>query len=95
MANLIKYRVHEVAKDFKTTSKVISAILKEYTSPPKNHMYILEEKELDIIFEYLTQHNQIENMESIFAEAQAKAPEVKAEPVQSRPRRRSLRKPCR
>ena len=81
MANFIKYRVHEVAKDFKTTSKVIGAIMEAYAKPPKNHMHILENADLDLIFEYLTQHNQVENMADIFAEAQKTAP-AKPEAVQ-------------
>ena len=36
--SMIKYRVHEVAKDFNTTSKVITQILTDYATTPKNHM---------------------------------------------------------
>ena len=35
MSTLIKYRVHEVAKDFKTSSKEITNILTEYATTPK------------------------------------------------------------
>ena len=58
MSMINKYRVHEVAKDFNTTSKVITQILTDYATTPKNHMQVLENNELDVIFEYLTQHNQ-------------------------------------
>ena len=34
MAMLIKYRVHEVAKDFNLTSKDISEILTKYATTP-------------------------------------------------------------
>ncbi len=61
-----KYRIHEVAKDFNVTSKVISQILTDYIAPPKNHMQVLENNELDIIFEYMTQHNQVESLEQVF-----------------------------
>ena len=64
-----KYRVHEVAKDFNTTSKVITQILTDYATTPKNHMQVLENNELDVIFEYLTQHNQAESLADIFASA--------------------------
>jgi translation initiation factor IF-2 len=67
MSTFIKYRVHEVAKDFKTSTKAITNILTEYASTPKNHMQVLETDELDIIFEYLTQHNQISSIEEIYA----------------------------
>ncbi len=61
-----KYRIHEVAKDFGMTSKVISQILTDYIAPPKNHMQVLENNELDVIFEYLTQNNQVSSLEQIF-----------------------------
>ena len=64
--SMIKYRIHEVAKDFNVTSKVISQILTDYIAPPKNHMQVLETNELDVIFEYMTQHNQAESLEEIF-----------------------------
>ena len=64
--SMIKYRVHEVAKDFNSTSKVISQILTDYATTPKNHMQVLENDELDLIFEYLTQHNQVGSIAEIF-----------------------------
>ena len=69
MSAFEKYRVHEVAKDFKTTSKVITQILTEYATPPKNHMQVLEQPELDVIFEYLTQKNQMESLEDLYKTA--------------------------
>ncbi|MEG1242361.1 MAG: translation initiation factor IF-2 N-terminal domain-containing protein, partial [Oscillospiraceae bacterium] len=67
MSTLVKYRVHEVAKDFKMNSKDIAEILTDYATAPKNHMQALEENELDLIFEYLTQHNQVADLAEIFA----------------------------
>ncbi|MCI9264477.1 MAG: translation initiation factor IF-2 [Oscillospiraceae bacterium] len=64
----IKYRVHEVAKDFGINSKIITDILTKYDTTPKNHMQALDERQLSLIFEYLTQHNQVESIESIFAD---------------------------
>ena len=85
--SLIKYRIHEVAKDFNVASKVISQILTDYIATPKNHMQVLETPELDVIFEYMTQHNQAASLEDIFktpakpsAPAKAKA---EAEPAKS------------
>jgi len=67
MSTMFKYRVHEVAKDFKIPTKKINEILTQYASTPKNHMHILSVQELDIIFEYLTISNQIESIDEIFA----------------------------
>ncbi|MBO5556457.1 MAG: translation initiation factor IF-2 [Oscillospiraceae bacterium] len=77
--SMVKYRVHEVAKDFNVTSKVISQILTDYIAPPKNHMQVLENHELDVIFEYMTQHNQAESLEAIFKAAPAPKPAAKAD----------------
>ena len=83
-----KYRVHEVAKDFKKNSKEITDILTKYATAPKNHMQVLEDRELSLIFEYLTQHNQVDNIESIYAvvyrEPKA-APAPKGEPAKAAP----------
>ncbi len=98
MSSLVKYRVHEVAKDFGVTSKVITEILTEYATTPKNHMQVLEDEELSIIFEYLTQHNQVESIAEVFAdtakaaEAPAAAP-AKSQPSQSAPEKKTAQQP--
>ena len=74
-----KYRVHEVAKDFGVATKEVTEILTKYAETPKNHMQVLEDRELSLVFEYLTQHNQIASIATVFAEG-AKAEEKKAEP---------------
>ena len=68
-----KYRVHEVAKDFGLSTKTITEILTKYVAAPKNHMQVLESNELDIIFEYMTQHNQMESLEDLYKTAAPKA----------------------
>ena len=75
-----KYRVHEVAKDFKKNSKEITDILTEYAKTPKNHMQVLEDGELSVIFDYLTQHNQVESVESIYADVYHE-PKAQAKPA--------------
>ena len=73
-----KYRVHEVTKDFGIPTKKVTEILTQYAETPKNHMQVLEDRELSLIFEYLTQHNQVSGIQVIFAEG-AKAAEKKPE----------------
>ena len=68
MSTLNKYRVHEVAKDFGLATKDVTNIMTEYAATPKNHMQVLTDDELDIIFEYLTQHNQIADVAQVYAE---------------------------
>ncbi len=50
-----KVRVHELAKELDCNSKELIALLDGYGFPIKNHMSTLEQEELDIIFETLTQ----------------------------------------
>ncbi len=85
MSMINKYRVHEVAKDFNTTSKVITQILTDYAATPKNHMQVLENNELDVIFEYLTQHNQANSLADIFASAPKAEAAKPAEKKQGKP----------
>ena len=83
-----KYRVHEVAKDFGVSTKEITEILTKYAETPKNHMQVLEDRELSLIFEYLTQHNPVSSIAVIYAEgakAAEKKPASAAKPAQSAP----------
>jgi translation initiation factor IF-2 len=100
MASFMKYRVHEVAKDFGLNSKDISEILRKYATAPKNHMQVLEEAELNIIFEYLTRHNQIA-LKRFLQTRKSRSPRrslpppprrEKAQNRRSRPKRRKQRK---
>ena len=87
---MIKYPIHKVAKDFKRGSKEIPSkeimdILTQYGHPPKNHMQPLTDEELSIVFEYLTQHNQIDSIESVYADVyhdpgKQPAPQPKQQP---------------
>ena len=58
-----KYRVHEVAKDFGVGNKEVTDILSQYAKTPKNHMQVLDEHELSLIFEVMTQDNQVQALE--------------------------------
>ena len=90
--SMVKYRVHEVAKDFGVGSKLITQILTDYIAPPKNHMQVLETPELDVIFEYMTQHNQVASLEEVFRVTapakpveKAEEPKSAAKPAQAQP----------
>ena len=75
---MIKYRVHEVAKDFDMQSKDIVNILKKHFDEPKKTQSPLEENELDIVFEEITQANQVENFDAYFAAGEKAREERKA-----------------
>lgn len=63
-----KYRVSDVAKDFNRSSKEIIEVLTQFDSTPKKSGQSLEDRELNFLFEHLTQHNQVASIESIFAD---------------------------
>ena len=79
----IKYRIHEVGKDFGKSSKVVLELLAKYFDDTKNHMTALEDRELDIIFETFTQESAVSSFDEYFATAsQPKAEEKKPEKKQ-------------
>ncbi len=85
MAIELKYRVHEVAKDFKVKgkavgSKKVTEILTKYAQTPSSHMAALNEMELSLVFEYLTQHNQVADLQQALSLTAPKAAEAKQAP---------------
>ena len=67
----IKYRVHEVAKDFEVSSKEILDILSELCEGEKKSMTALEENELNIVFDLLTAKHSIKNMKEYLESGKA------------------------
>lgn len=60
-----KNKVSSLAKDFGMQSKDIIAILKDYTEAPKGHSQVLSDRELSIVFDYLTLHHQVEDRDDL------------------------------
>ncbi|MBP3435320.1 MAG: translation initiation factor IF-2 [Clostridia bacterium] len=75
---MIKYRVSEVAKDFGVPSKEVIALLSRFSDTPKKSATALQEDELDLVFEYLTQKYNKDNLDEYFAEADRIREEKKA-----------------
>ena len=87
MAVTNKSKVSDAAKDFGVTSKDILAVLANYSDTPKKPSQVLEDSELNLIFEHLTQKNQVK-IDVIFADTyhekkEASKPEEKAPAQQS------------
>ncbi|MBR2895507.1 MAG: translation initiation factor IF-2 [Oscillospiraceae bacterium] len=78
----IKYKVNELAKDLGLPTKEIADVLGKYFDTAKKSGQNLEENELNMIFEHLTQKNQVSSIETIFAEAseQTKTASAKGQP---------------
>ena len=80
--SLVKYRLKEVATDFGVAPKIITDILAKYSEKPKSNTQVLTAEELNVVFDYMTQHNQIASLEVVFAVQ----PKPKAEPVKEAPK---------
>ena len=65
--SFVKYRVKEVAADFGMAPKEISEIIGKYYEKPKSNTQVLSDNELNVVFDYITQKNQISDMQQIFA----------------------------
>lgn len=81
---IIKYRVHEVAKDFNVPSKDVIDFLSEGSETVYKHMTVLSEQELNIVFEHFTKEKSVESFDTYFAyihEVAEKVQPQKDEPV--------------
>ena len=65
--SFVKYRVKEVAADFGVTPKEISEIIGKFYDRPKSNTQVLNDAELNVVFDYMTQKNQIKSIEQVFA----------------------------
>ncbi len=77
---MVKYRVHEVAKDLNVPSKDVIALLGKHFDTQKKHMTALTEEELNVVFEHFTQKNQVENFDDYFASGKKAESEQKPMP---------------
>ena len=83
MGNIVnKYKVNELAKDFGMQTKQIIEILSKYFDTPKKSGQNLTDQELTVVFEHLTQTNQVSSIESIYADT-ALAEKAKPAPAES------------
>ena len=73
--SFVKYRLKEVATDFGTTPKEIADIISKFYDRPKSNTQVLNDAELNAVFDYMTKNNQIKSIEQVFATAQPKKPE--------------------
>ena len=90
--SLVKYRLKEVAADFGMQPKQIAEIMGKFFEKPKSNTQVLTEDELNVVFDYITQTNQIESLEVVFAVTPkpkaepAPAPQAKEEPKAEQPK---------
>ncbi len=67
--SLVKYRIREVAADFGMQPKQVMEIVGLYFDKPKNNTQVLTDEQLNVVFDHITQHHQIESIAEVFAVA--------------------------
>ena len=93
----VKQKIKEVADDFAMPAKKLIEIVGKFYEKPKSSSQNLTEDQLNVIFDYITQQNQIDSIEQVFAAAAAKkeapapapapapaAPAAPAQPLRAR-----------
>ena len=63
---MVKYKVSDAAKDFSVSTKEIITILEKCTGDTKKAATTLSEHDLDVIFEVMTQNNQVKSFDEYF-----------------------------
>ena len=82
---LIKIKVSEVAKDFGKQSKDIVKILSDYCEgPAKKPSTVLEENELNILFDKITQENSVESFDAYFASRKPQEKKAEKKPAEKK-----------
>ena len=64
---MVKVKAYEISKGFGLASKDIVKVLHDYGVSAKNHMSTLDENELNVVFEYFTQKNQVSDFSALFS----------------------------
>ena len=92
--SIVKYRIKDVAADFAVTAKEIMEIMGKYGEKPKSNAQVLTEEELNVLFDHITQNNQISDLSVVFAVQPApKKEEPKPESVQESAPKAEEKKP--
>ncbi len=81
---MVKYKVKDAANDLGVPNKKIIEILEKYCGVTKKTMTSLEESELDVIFDVITQENKVESLDSYFAARNKKLDEPAPEKNKSK-----------
>lgn len=86
---MIKYRVHELAKNLGVPNKEIIELIEKYFGVVKKHMTSLSEDELSLVLEYYTQKSEVENFDEYFELTQSNSAkeEVKKEEKKTKTRK--------
>ena len=90
---MAKIKIKDLAADFGMSSKDMMQIVEKFYEKPKSNSATLEEDQLNVLFDYITQTNQIESIEVVFAVQPApKKEEPKAEVKTEEPKKEEPKK---
>ena len=91
-----KNHVSDIAKDFEVANKVIITLLGEVIQPAKKANTTLTEEEMDLVFNLMTEQNQVESFDAYFATAEVKKPEPPKpeKPAEEKPAEKKEEKPA-
>ena len=82
---VIKVKVSDVAKDFGKSNKEIIDLLGDYCGgPAKKASTVLEENELNILFDKITQQNSVKSLKEYFEAGEAKRKQTKQNETQDK-----------
>ena len=91
----VKQKIKEVADAFGMQAKSLIEIVGKFYDRPKSSSQNLTEEQLNVIFDYITQQNQIRSLEQVFAAAKKEEPAPAPEaPKQEQPTGRSAQEPA-
>ena len=76
---MVKYKVRDVANDLGVSAKKITEILEKHCGVSKKTMATLEENELNVVFDIITQEKSLKSFDSYFASRNKVAEEKKEE----------------
>ena len=68
----VKQKIKDVADDFAMPAKKLIEIVGKFYEKPKSSSQNLTEDQLNVIVDYITQQNQIDSIEQVFAAAAQK-----------------------
>ena len=79
--SVVKYRIKDVAADFGVAPKEVMDAYEKFFEKAKSNTQVLTEEELNVLFDYITQNNQIESIAQVFAVQPA--PKKEEKPVEA------------
>ena len=88
-----KYKVKDIANDLGVSNKTITEILEKHCGVTKKTMTTVEDNELDVIFDVVTQQNKVDSLDSYFATRNNKIEDAPKEEKAEEPKAEKKAKP--